>query len=120
MKQRLRGEYQDFVRKHYTNYALFRYRLIVNSPWKLTCWNISPYLSNEFFIRKNTFNGGAQKGIVGGLYSNRFRIGLNADLIVNKLSTALYWQLRFTKHRPGTHPRWFRTYQVGLVLNILL
>lgn len=120
VKQRLRGEYESFVRKHYINYALLRYRLIVNSPWKFTCWNVNPFFSNEFFIRKNTFNKNTQKGIVGGLYSNRFRIGINADIIANKFFTSLYWQWRLTKHRPGTHPRWFKTYQIGLVFNVSL
>lgn len=120
VKQRLRGEYEDFVRKHYINYSILRYRLIVNSPWKFTPWNINPYFSNEFFIRKNTFNKSTQKGIVGGLYSNRFRIGLNVDLIVDKLFAALYWQWRLTKHKPGTHPRWFKTYQIGLAFNFSL
>lgn len=65
-------------------------------------------------IQKNT------RGKIGGLYSNRFRIGVNAEVITNKLSLALYWQWRLTKHRPTMHPHWFKTYQIGLALNFSL
>lgn len=120
IRQRLRGEYENFVRKHYIDYALLRYRIIINSPWKFTRWNINPYIANEIFVRKNSFNKITQKGHVGGLYNNRFKIGVNVDLITDKLSSAVYWQWRVRKHKPGTHPRWFNLYEIGLVFNITL
>jgi hypothetical protein len=119
IKQRLRREYENFVRKHYINYSLVRYRVIINSPWKFTRWNINPYVMDEIFVRRDTFNKNAQKGLIGGLYNNRFRIGVNIDL-TDKLSSAIYWQWRIRKHKPGTHPRWFNIYDIGLVFNVAL
>lgn len=117
IQNRVRGDYVFYLRNHYIDHPLLRYRLTVYTPWKFTRWNINPYLSNEWFVRSNTFNKKHQTGQVGGWYLNHFRIGLAADLCTH-LSTALYWQWRIVKHRPGIHPRWFNTYQIGVIFNL--
>lgn len=112
-KQRMRVEFHFYGRSHYENFNVYRHRLVVYTPWKFTSWNINPYLSNELFFRKNTVHGSS--GVVGGYYQNRFRIGIEMHPCSEKLSHALFWQWRLEKHRPGTHPRWFNNYMIGLV-----
>lgn len=117
IRNRLRGDYVTYTKKQYITHALFRYRLTIYTPWRFTQWNINPYLSNEWFFRRTVPSQTNHAGLQGGWYLNHFRVGLAADLCAN-LSTALYWQWRAVKHRPGTHPRWFNTYQIGLIFNL--
>lgn len=111
IKQRMRGEFHFYCRSHYENYNLYRHRLTIYVPYKFTSWKVNPYLSNEWFFRKNTLHGSS--GIVGGYYQNRFRVGADMQPFSEKVTHSLYWQWRLSKHRPGTHPRWFNNYMIG-------
>lgn len=117
IRQRLRGEYIDYTRKHYKNFGTFRYRIEIFTPWKWTRWKINPYIWNEWFIRRDTYSLTHPTGLVGGWYENRFRIGLLANLFEN-VSSAVYWQWLSRKQIPGTHPGWFKTYQIGFLLDM--
>lgn len=116
LRQRIRGEYQDYNSSHYKDYGDCRWRLILTSPWNFTCLKITPYINNEFFFRANTYHKSHPSGLVGGLYEDRFRVGFMANLWSDQLTTELYWQWRPLKQTPGTHPGWFYTYQWGLTL----
>lgn len=117
VNQRFRWEYHAFNKKDYINHALYRYRLIFFSPWKITCKNINPYVYNEWFFRKNSYGTSNPNGLVGGWFHNRVRVGVVADVIADRLTTNFYWQWRILKQPPGSHPRWNNTYQVGWKLN---
>lgn len=118
IKQRIRGEYYDYTKKHYEDHGLLRYRLEFYTPWKFGSYKINPYLSNEWFFRRNSYHSTTNpNGLVGGWYENRFRIGLALDLFKH-LSNSIYWQWLIRKQKPGTNPRWFNNYQFGLVTNL--
>lgn len=119
IEQRLRGEYRQYTKSHYKDFGLCRYRLVARTPWKWTCLNIRPYLSNEWFFRENTYQEEDNPdGLVGGWYENRFRVGTTFDVYQDWVSTALYWQWRTIKQKPDVHPRWFNSYQIGLAINL--
>lgn len=116
--QCIRWDYLAHTRKHYIDHAVYRYCMAFYTPWKWTKLQINPYFSDELFFRKNTYRRKTQKGLVGGWHQNRLKIGIRANLYTDKLSTQIYWQWRTIKHAPGTHPRWFNTYQLGLAINL--
>lgn len=117
IKQRMRGEYYDYRTKHYKSYGAGRYRLEIFSPWKWTCWNINPFVFNEWFFRHNSYHKNHPTGLVGGWYENRFRTGVVLDLWKH-LSAAFYWQWVAKKQIPGTHPRWFNNYYLGCTIDL--
>ena len=117
INHRLRGEYHEYLASHYKKHALGRYRLAIYAPLKITSLQITPYVSNEWFFRVNSYHKTHPQGIVGGLYEIRFRIGLTASLFKDQVKPSLFWQWRPHKQKPGTHPRWFNTYQLGIGLN---
>lgn len=114
LMQRFRGEYQDHNNHHYKKHAIFRWRLILTSPWSFTCLKITPFLNNEFFFRNNTYHKTHPTGLVGGLFEDRLRFGLSSKGVGDRFSLDLWWQWRPLKQKPETHPRWFNTYQWGL------
>ncbi|WP_068468908.1 DUF2490 domain-containing protein [Candidatus Protochlamydia phocaeensis] len=114
IQQRLRGELHHYCKNHYKDYALYRHRLTIFTPWKITRWNINPFIANEWFFRKNTYHQSHPTGLVGGWYQNRFRIGIMLDLSPDAASAALYWQWRTDKTLPDIHPRWINLYTWGL------
>lgn len=116
LTNRIRAEYQNYNTSHYKDYANGRYRIAIYAPWKFSCFNIKPYLSNEFFLRMNTYHTTSPNGLVGGLYEDRFRVGLTADAWDDTLTGALYWQWRPLKQKPGTHPHYYNTYAWGMFL----
>ena len=117
INQRLRIDYVSYTQKFYHDHGVLRYLVSLYNPWKFTCWNINPYVSNELFIRKNAYSQSNPTGLVGGLHLNQLRIGLNADIIEEFLSTSLYWELRVVKHKPTDQPQWFNIYIIGLAFN---
>lgn len=114
LKQRFRGEYRQYNASHYKSFGDFRWRLLLKLPWSFTCWKITPYINNEFFFRENTYSTAHPNGLVGGLYEDRFRIGLTANPIEGLMRTDVFWQWRPVKQTPGTHPRWFNGYHFGM------
>lgn len=117
LKQRMRGEYLAFNKKHYHDHPAYRHRLRLCTPIKLTSLNISPYISNEWFFRPNSYSKTHPTRLIGGYFQNRFRVGINIDVLKEILSSDIYWQWKREKQKPGTHPRWFNTYELGLALN---
>lgn len=113
LKQRLKGECYAYNSPHYRDYGDLRWRINLIAPWKWTSLEISPYVSNEFFFRVNTFSKSDPQGLVGGLFEDRLRVGLTSTLISNKLFFDAWWQWRPLKQPKTTHPRWFNTYQFG-------
>lgn len=113
VNQRARFEHLHYCKPHYNDHNTVRYRLAVYTPWKWTYWKFNPYLSNEWFFRKNTVSLENPTGLVGGWFQNRFRVGVAFDLF-EKVSTALYWQWRIDKKKPEIRPRWFNVYAIGL------
>lgn len=116
LRQRLRGEYHHYQSSHYKEYGDCRYRVELFSPWELSCLKFKPYISNEWFIRSNTYHKTHPNGLVGGVYEDRFRIGLASTLWKDTVTSAIFWQWRFLKQTPETHPRWYNTYQLGFAL----
>lgn len=113
VQNRVRGEYYDYVKSHYKDYGLFRYRLIVYTPIKFTSWNINPFIFNEWFFRKNTYSSTHTDGLVGNFYENRFRAGFQFEICEN-IRPMIFWMWRQVKQKPGTHPRWYNTYWYGM------
>lgn len=116
LRQRLRLEYVNFVTPHYKSHATCRYRFALSPPWSFTSCKIRPYVSNEFFVRANTYSKTSPNGLVGGVYQNRLRIGFSAITWHDVLSSEIYWQWRVIKRTPGSNPRWNNTYQWGMAL----
>lgn len=114
IKQRMKEEWHRYTKHHYLDHTLYRHRLAFFTPWKFTSWKINPYVSNEWFFRKDTFCKKTSKGLVGGWYQNRFRAGVLSELIKDRLSVFLFWQWVADKKPPGTRPRWFNYYHYGL------
>lgn len=119
LRQRFRVEYRQYHASHYKNFVDYRWRLMLDLPWSFTCWNLTPFVHNEFFIRENTYSKAHPNGLVGGFYENRFRIGLTAEPLEGQIRSEIYWQWRPLKQTPGTHPRWFNTYQFGMNVALL-
>lgn len=117
IRQRLRGEYIDYTRKHYKNFGAGRYRLEIYTPWKFTRWKINPYVWNEWFFRRDSYSKNHPTGLVGGWHENRFRVGFLTEFTEN-LFTALYWQWLTRKQKPGTRPRWFNNYHIGFMTEV--
>lgn len=129
ISQRFRIEYdRNMHHQHVKSYGIFRYRIGLTAPWKWTCWNISPFVNNEFFFRNNTLgkttvtNGiTVAYGNVGGYYENRFRLGFVMDIPVwckEKVNTAIFWQWRPVKKSPGAFTyKWAKTNQIGVNLD---
>lgn len=117
---RLRGEYIYHVNHslQHRNHALGRFRLEIFSPWKLTQFKINPYLSNEWFYRKQTYSKNNPQGLVGGWFQNRFRAGVLFN-IIEKLTTGFFWQWVTIKNRPGP-PRVINHYQYLLEFDLLI
>lgn len=120
LDQRLRAEYRFHNSSHYINYGDVRYRLILTAPWEFTRLKISPFVFNEFFFRRNTYNKSNGAGLVGGLYQNRFRVGLSTDTLQDKYISSIWWQWRSSKRPPGSHPRYKSNYQYGLSFTLSL
>lgn len=119
LNQRMRPEYHYHCRSHYKNYLQYRHRLEVFTPWKFTKININPYLSNEWFFRKNSYSStNHPKGHVGGYYQNRFRVCLRSELSQDLMFMDLFWQWRADRKPPNTDPCWFNTYAYGLFLKL--
>jgi len=117
LRERVRTEYHAHQRKHYKDFFQYRYRMILNTPWKLTAWKFNPLIQNEWFFREQSFSRSNPRGIMGGWYQNRFRVGIEFKPVCDLLTTTLYWQWRIRKRRPGTRPRWANNYQIGFILN---
>lgn len=117
IRQRLRGEYHDYLRNHYKKYAIYRHRLGIYTPWKLTCLNINPFISNEWFFRNNSYSSSNTSGLVGGYYLNHFRVGFDTSFS-DSLRSTLAWQWRTTKQKPGTHPGWHNTFQYCINIDL--
>lgn len=115
VNQRMRGEYFGYTRRYYKDHAIYRHRLVLHTPWKFTCLKINPYISNEWFLRCNSYHKTSPKGLVGGYYHNRFRVGCNSEFLDGSLVLTTYWQLLSFKQKPGTHPSWANSYQYGVV-----
>ena len=116
LRQRLFAEYIDFVTPHYRNHGIYRHRAILNAPWKLTCYQLNPFFSNEWFFREES----VKNGIViqsGPFYENRLRIGISAQFS-KCLAADIWWQQRANKQLPGSKPLWRKTYQIGITVNI--
>jgi hypothetical protein len=109
IKQRLRGEYYDYTKHHYKDYGLYRHRLEICAPWKFTCYKLSPFISNEWFLRNDTYSSTHTHGLVGTYYQNRLRVGF-INHIAECYDTSIFWQWRASKQKPGTHPGWFYNY----------
>jgi hypothetical protein len=119
LTNRLRGEYQQYNSPHYKDYGNGRYRIVLFTPLKITRYQINPYISNEFFFRSNTYHKTHPKGLVGGLYENRFRLGLAIDLWKDVFTAQIFWQWRPLKQKPMVDQRrWVNTYQSGLLLSL--
>lgn len=116
-KQRFRGQYDYYITKYNPTHGNFRYRIQIFTPWTWTSLRINPYLSNEWFFRNNTYHESHPSGLVGGYHQNRLRLGITFDIIQERITADTYWQLRSTKQRPQTHPRWFNQYIWGLGLS---
>ncbi|MBA3239313.1 MAG: hypothetical protein H0T62_13350 [Parachlamydiaceae bacterium] len=114
--QRLRGEYISYNASHNKSHGTCRYRLTLNFPLKWTELDISPFISNEFFFRANTYSKSNPHGLVGIFHEDRLRIGLKSTFLVDKLTVEAWWQWRPLKQKPGTHPLWFNTYQIGATI----
>ncbi len=110
IRQRLRGEYNEYSKKHYIDHYIYRQRLAIYTPWKFTCLDLNPFISNEWFFRKTTYSSSNPTGLVGGYHTNRFRIGFDASF-TESLGATFSWQWRASKKKPGIHPGWFYTYQ---------
>lgn len=117
IRHRVRAEYLWHLRSHHRDFARFRYRVRIDSPWKWTRYKINPYVSNEWFFRNHTFSSSNPRGLVGGYYENRFRAGVRTTLF-EKTSTEFFWQWRADKQRPRSSPRWNNIYIIGIVINI--
>lgn len=107
VSQRSRIEYHLYMRPHYEDHGVYRCRLQFNAPWEFTCLKIKPFLSNEWFFRKDTFDDDNSVGMVGGWYQNRLRVGITVE------PYAFYWQWRILKQPPGSLRVWNNTYQIG-------
>lgn len=120
LEQRMIGEYNHFTTHHYRKNAYYRHRLLLRSLKYWTYFKISPFLSNEWFLRaKNSHKKkGVETAIQSGPYfENRFRVGF--AIRINQFFTPqLWWQYRSVKQTPGQHPLWRRTYQLGISANI--
>lgn len=113
-RQRIRGEFLFYCRGQYENHNIYRHRLVIQTPYKWTSWKINPFISNEWFFRKNTWHHSSGSGLVGGYYQNRLRFGVDLAPFHEKVNHTLYWQWRAEKQAPGSHPSWSSTYVVGL------
>lgn len=109
LQQRYRPEYIQHFKPHYIDHGLFRYRLILNTPLKLTSFKINPYISNEWFFRDS-------EKLISGYFENRFRIGFDTQ-IWKHFSPSFYWQWRAIKQKPGSEPGWFNAYHWGMIFN---
>ncbi|MCB1113765.1 MAG: DUF2490 domain-containing protein [Chlamydiia bacterium] len=107
LEQRARITYIVPNFKEHKRHATERYRVRYFSPWFLTRCCVNPWISNEFFFRKDTRN--EPRGQVGGLFENRFRVGFRANFL-KKVSYDLYFQWLGLKRRD----RWDFVYDLGL------
>lgn len=113
-----RYEYQYYQATNYKKFGNARYRITIEAPWKFTCLKINPYISNEFFFRSGHFNSVTNPtGLVGGLYENRFRLGINANLADNFIFS-IHGQWRPIKST--ITPRYFNTYDLGFFATLYL
>lgn len=117
LRERLRTEYHAHQRKHYEDFFQYRFRMILNTPWKFTSWKFNPYIFNEWFFREQTFSEKNPQGLMGGWYQNRFRVGLDFQPVSDIWTCSLYWQWRVRKRRPPMLPRWSNNYQIGFAIN---
>ncbi len=117
IEQRIRGEYWEYTKKHYKDYALYRHRLTIFAPWKFTCLKFNPFIQNEWFLRNDTYSSTHTKGLVGGYYENRFHVGVNSTL-TDHIKTSLFWQWRALKQKPGTHPGWYDNFHYCFDINL--
>lgn len=118
--QRLRGEYHQHHRKNYKNFPMGRYRVVVTGPWKFTPWQFTPYISNEILFRQSSYNKTTNRGLVGGIWQNRFRLGLDFQPWSEMQSASFYWQWLARKQKPGSAMSWHNNYIIGFVVNFEL
>jgi hypothetical protein len=114
LTQRLRSELHFFAQKihfRHHDHALIRYRVALNAPWKWTPIKIQPFVSNEFFFRDQN------EALVGGYHQNRFRVGLDSQMI-KELSLGVFWQWLSDKRQPEGRTKWIHQYHYGLVLTL--
>lgn len=78
--------------------------------------NLSIQLTDPF----SHLPGSHSTGLVGCYYQNRFRFGIAASLYGENTTCALFWQWRANKEKPGVHPGWSNTYQIGLTMNFAI
>ena len=98
-KQRIRFERQMFLNPFYHDYSDLRVRFDFFAPWKGTCFQIQPFISNEFFFRKKTYNAVSNPtGILGGLYDDLVRVGFISQLS-DMFELEIYYQLRLIKQK---------------------
>ena len=68
----------------------FRNKLTITSPWKLTPLSINPYLADEIFLEEHK----------GGIYRNRFYVGLNLK-IIEHLNGGVFYLCQATEGSDG-------------------
>lgn len=128
LTQRFRLEYNGVAHHaHYKRYGDFRYLAVLFFPWKFTCFEIQPFVFNEAFFRNDTFNGHhlngdtGSYGLAGGLYENRFRVGVVGNIPLwcceEILKTSIFYQLRSLRNNPHVSPNYKKTHQLGLAFS---
>lgn len=114
IKQRAKVEFISYNHSNYREHITYRYRIGLYFPWKFTCLEIAPFISNEFFFRENTWSRNHTTRLVGGYYEDRLRVGLTAVFVPKKFTGEVWWQYRPLKQPPTSHPRWNNTFQYGV------
>lgn len=117
VRQRFQLQYDQFITKYNISTGVFRYVLLIRTPWKLTPLKLNPFVYNEWFFRINSAHKSRPGGVVGGWCENRLRFGLSYDICPDHIIADLWWQLRSLKQRPGMHPSYINAYMWGLGLN---
>ncbi len=110
--QRNRVEYHIYMRPNFEDHGVYRCRILITPPFFFTPLKIKPYISNEWFFRKDTLDDDNTFGRVGGWYQNRLRFGFTF------VPYTLYWQWRILKQPPDRTPLWNNTYQIGFQINL--
>ncbi len=111
---RTRLDYACPESSHYGYSTQFRLLQNLHSPWKYTKFKINPFIYNEGFYRGTNRN-------VGGLFDNRFRIGVQMSYaplgkFFEDVKADIYWQWRAIK-QPIVAPRaYFYTYAIGILI----
>ena len=119
INQRFRYEWQEFLSPNYHDYNNFRYKIEFFAPWKWTCYKIQPWIANEFFFRRKTYNPTSNpSGLVGGFYEDRFRVGIQGQL-TDTFQLKIWYQIRFLEQKVTAtqSKKWWENYHLGLTLS---